>query len=106
MLHIGKKRAMKQWLLREESKHRGRHDACNDCNIPRAIFDERLRQEWTCSNRSRNLTHTCRKVAEFKLAANWTNEGRSAGGSQSPDLMITATGRETRSMTANMREVR
>jgi hypothetical protein len=28
-LHIGKKSAMKQWLLREESKHIGRHDACN-----------------------------------------------------------------------------
>jgi hypothetical protein len=122
-LHIGKKSAMKQWLLREESKHIGRHDACNDRNVARAIFDEvrskraeRLLQEWTRSNRSRNLTqyliyaaptqsHTCRKVAEFKLAANWTNEGRSAGGSLSPDLMITATRRETRSMTAHMREV-
>jgi hypothetical protein len=91
--YVGKKSAMKQWLLREESKHIGRHDACNDRNVTRAIFDEvrskraeRLLQEWTSSNRSRNLTqyliyaaptqsHTCRKVAEFKLAANWTNEG-------------------------------
>jgi hypothetical protein len=97
----------------------GRHDACNDRNVTRAIFDEvrskraeRLLQEWTRSNRSRNLTqylmyaaptqsHTSRKIAEFKLTANWTNEGRSAGGSLSPDLMITATRRETRSMTAH-----
>jgi hypothetical protein len=89
----------------------------------RAIFDEirskraeKLLQEWNRSNRSRDLTqyliyaaptqsHTCQKVADFKLAANWTNEGRSAGRSQSPDLMITATRRETRGMTAHMREV-
>jgi hypothetical protein len=111
-------------LLREESKLIGRHDACNDRNVTRAIFDEvrskrveRLIQEWTRSNRSRNLTqyliyaaptqpHTCQNDAEFKLAANWTNEGKSARGSQSPDLMITATRRGTRSMTAPMREVK
>jgi hypothetical protein len=78
---------------------------------------ERHRQEWIRSNRSRDLTqyliyaaptqsHTCRKVAEFKLAENWTNEGRSAGGSQSPDHVITVTRRETRSMTAHMRDVK
>jgi hypothetical protein len=116
-LHIGKKSAMKQWLLREESKHIGRHDACNDHNVTRSKRTKRLLQEWTRSNRSRNLTqyliyaaptqsHTYRKVAEFKLAENWTNEGRSAGGSLSPDLMITATRREIRSMTAHMREVK
>jgi hypothetical protein len=31
---------MNQWLLREERKHIGRHDACNDRNVTRAIFDE------------------------------------------------------------------
>jgi hypothetical protein len=111
---------MKQWLLREQSKHIGRHDACNDRNVTTAIFDEirskraeRRLQERTRSNRGRNLTqyliyaaptqsHTCRKVAEFKLSADWTNEERSAGGSQSPDLMITARRRETKSMTAHM----
>jgi hypothetical protein len=84
MLHIGKKK----WLLREESKHIGRHDARYDRNVTRAINDElrskcaeRYLQGWTRSNRSRNLTqyliyatptqsHTCRKIAEFKLAAN------------------------------------
>jgi hypothetical protein len=62
-LHVGKKSAMKQWLLREESKHIARHDASNDRNFTSAIFDEvrfkraeRLLQEWTRSNRSRNLT--------------------------------------------------
>jgi hypothetical protein len=56
-----------------------RHDACNDRNVTRAIFDkvrykraERLLQEWTRSTMSRNLTedviytatsHTCGEVA-------------------------------------------
>jgi hypothetical protein len=98
---------MKQWLLREESKHMGRHDTCNDCNVTRVIF-----QEWTRSYRGRNLTqyiiytaptqsHTCREVTEFKRAANWTNKG-----SRSADFMITATRRKTRSMTAHVREVK
>jgi hypothetical protein len=111
MLHEGKKSAIKQWLLWEESIHKGRH-----VYVTRAIIDEvgskradRLFHEWTRSNRSRNLTryitHTCQIVAEFNLAANWTNEGSSVDGSQSPDLMITATWRETRSMTAHTREV-
>jgi hypothetical protein len=88
------------------------------------IFDEvrykcaeGLLQEWTRSKRSRHLTqyikyisptqsHICQKVAEFKLAVNSTNERSSAGGSQSPELMITATRRETRSMTAHRREAK
>jgi hypothetical protein len=31
---------MQQWLLREESKHIGRHNSCYDLNVTRAIFDE------------------------------------------------------------------
>jgi hypothetical protein len=45
-------------LLREESKHIGQHDACNDRNVTRAIFDEarskraeKILQEWIFSQR-------------------------------------------------------
>jgi hypothetical protein len=77
--------------------HIGQHGVCNDHNVTRAIFDA-VRSKRAESNRSRDLTqyliyaaptqsHTCQKVADFELAANWTNEGRSSGGDQSLELM-------------------
>jgi hypothetical protein len=46
------------------------------------------------------------EVAEFRLVVSWANEERSAGGSRSTELMMTAIRRETRDMTAYRREVK